>query len=71
MKTCFSAGKLMKLFGNPPFLKEPSLFLSNFFMTPLFVQILKPRTPPPAPPNFRRTHYGFNCVKSVQQVTAT
>ena len=47
MKTCFSAGKLMKQFGNPhPFLKEPSLstnplFLSNFFMTPLFVQILR------------------------------
>ena len=56
MKTCFSAGKLMKQFGNPPFVKEPSpfqltpRFLRNFFMTPLFVQILKTRTPPP---NFR------------------
>ena len=54
MKTYFSAGKLMKQFGNPPFLKEPPfstnpLFLSNFFMTPLFAQILKTRTP-----NFRR-----------------
>ena len=53
MKTCFSAGKLMKQFGNaPPFLREPPhfqatpLFLSNFFMTPLFVQILKTRTCP-------------------------
>ena len=23
MKTCFSSGKLMKQFGNPPFLKDP------------------------------------------------
>ena len=51
MKTCFSAGNLMKQFGNPPFLKEPPfqltpLFLSNFFMTPLFFQILKTRNPP-------------------------
>ena len=51
MKICFSAGKLMKQFGNPPFVKEPPLFqltprfLRNFFMTPLFVQILKTRTP--------------------------
>ena len=48
MKTCISAGKLMKQFGNPPFLKEPPfqlspLFLSNFFMIPLFVQTLKTR----------------------------
>ena len=54
MKTSFSAGKLMKEFGTPPpFLKEPPppfpLFLSNFSMTPLFVQILKTRNPP----NFR------------------
>ena len=57
MRTCFSAGKLMKQFGNPPFLKEPPLstiqlthpppqFLSNFFITPLFAQILKIRNPP-------------------------
>ena len=52
MKTCFSEGKLMmKQFGNrpskrtPPFQLTP-LFLSNFFMTPLFVQILKTRAPP-------------------------
>ena len=55
MKTCFSE-KLMKQFGNHPFLREhPSfqltpLFLSNFFMTLLFVQILEIRNPP----NFRR-----------------
>ena len=39
-----------------PFLKESHfqltpLFLSNFFMTPLFVQI--PKTRYPSPPNFR------------------
>ena len=56
MKTCFSE-KLMKQFGNHPFLREhpppfqlTPLFLSNFFMTPLFVQILKIRNPS----NFRR-----------------
>ena len=42
MKTCFLEEKLMKQFRNPFFLREPSfqltpLFLSNFFMTPLFV----------------------------------
>ena len=51
MKTCFSEGKLMKQFGNPPLsnrtpLSTNPLFLSNFFMTPLFVQISKTRTPP-------------------------
>ena len=50
MKTCFSEGNLMKQFGSLPFLREPPLssnplFLSNFFMTPLFVQILKRRSP--------------------------
>ena len=47
-------GKLMKQFGNPPKRTPPPfplipLFLSNFFMTPppLFVQILKTRTPLP------------------------
>ena len=49
MKTCFSEGKLMKQFGNPP-LSKP-LFLINFFMTSPFVQMSKTRTPPP--PNFR------------------
>ena len=55
MKTCFSEGKLMKQFGNPPLSKRTPpfqltpLFLSNFFMTPLFAQISKTRTPP----NFR------------------
>ena len=50
MKTCFSEGKLMKQFGTPPFQQTP-LFLSNFFMTPLFFQILKTRNP--LPTNFR------------------
>ena len=52
MKTCFSEGKLMKKFGIPlPLFSKRtpistnSLFLSNFFMTPLFVQIFKRRTP--------------------------
>ena len=59
MKTCFSEGKLMKQFGNPPLSKRTPpfqltpLFLSNFFMTPLFVQISKTKTPPSLPPNFR------------------
>ena len=57
MKTCFSEGKLMKQFGNPSLSKRtppPSpfqltfLFLNNFFMTPLFVQISKTRNIPPA-----------------------
>ena len=57
MKTCLSEGKLMKQFGPPPILREPPfqitpLFLSNFFMTPLFVQILKTRNPP----DFRGDH---------------
>ena len=56
MKTCFSEGKLMKQFGNPPLSKRTPLatnplFLSNFFMNPFFVQLSK--TPPP-PANFMR-----------------
>ena len=52
MKTYFSEGKLMRQFGNYPLSKRTPLFqltplsLSNFFMTPLFVQILKTRNPP-------------------------
>ena len=52
MKTCFSEAKLMKQFGNPPFLREPPLSANppiseQIFDDPLFVQILKTRTPPP------------------------
>ena len=57
MKTCFSEAKLMKQFGNPPLSKRTPppfqltpLFLSNFFMAPLSVQISKTRN---LPPNFR------------------
>ena len=44
----------MKQFGNPPLsmmtpFQLTPLFLSNFFMIPLFVQISKTRNPP----NFR------------------
>ena len=53
MKTSFSEGKLTKQFGNPLFLRGPPLpfqltplFLSNFFMTPLFFKISKTRNPP-------------------------
>ena len=53
MKTCFSEGKLVKQFGNPPLSKRTPppfqltpLFLSNFSMTPLFLQISKTRTAP-------------------------
>ena len=57
MKKCFSEGKLIKHFVNTPFLREPLSFhfqlnplsLNNFFMTSLFVQILKTRNCP----NFR------------------
>ena len=47
MKTCFSEGKLMKQFGNPPPSKRiPPLSTnplnpSNFFMIPIFVRFLK------------------------------
>ena len=49
MKTCFFEGKLMKQFGNPlserlPLSTNPYIS-EQFFMTPLFVQILKKRTP--------------------------
>ena len=53
MKTCFSEVKLMKHFGNPllskrtpPIFQLTPLSLSNFFMTPLFVRILKTGNPP-------------------------
>ena len=60
-KTCFSEEKLIKQYAPTPppppprFLREPllstnPLFLNNFFITLLFVQILKIRT---LPPNFR------------------
>ena len=55
METSFSEGKLMKQFGTPLFLTETpplstnSLFMSNFFMTPLFIQISKTTSHP----NFR------------------
>ena len=51
MKACFSEEKLIKQLDPLPFLilSINPLFLSNFFMTLLFVQVLKIRTPP----NFR------------------
>ena len=59
MKTCFSEEKLIKQFGNPTLSKTTWSFLSNFFMNPLFVQIIKIRTPPPH--NFRgRGNYVHN-----------
>ena len=51
MKICYSEGKLMKEFGNPPLSKRTPLvstnplFLTSFFMTLLFVQISKLRNP--------------------------
>ena len=50
MKTCFSEEQLMKQFGNPSILREPPFQLTppiseHFFMTSLFVQILKTRNP--------------------------
>ena len=47
MKTCFSAGKLMKQFGNLP-LSKRALLSTN----PPICQNFKNQKPPP--PNFRR-----------------
>ena len=49
MKTCFSKGKTDETIWEAPLSKRPPppLFLSNFFMTTLFVQILKTRTSSP------------------------
>ena len=59
----------MKQFGNPPF-QLTLLFLSNFFMTPLFVQISKVRTPaPPSSPILGErklcSHWEMFCKKGV------
>ena len=65
MKTYFSEGKLMRQFGNYPLSKRTPLFqltplsLSNFFMTPLFVQILKTRNPPSFRGRKLCTNYGY------------
>ena len=53
MKTCFSEEQLTTQFGNPAILSEPPFQLTpppppiseHFFMTSLFVQILKTRNP--------------------------
>ena len=55
MKTCVSEEKLIKQFGTPllpssenpppPALSINPLFLSNFFITTLFVQVLEMRNP--------------------------
>ena len=50
MKTCFSEGKLMKQFGNPPF--QPPIS-EQFLWPPFFVQILKTKESPPSPHNFK------------------
>ena len=55
----------------PPLSKRTLPISEQFFHDPPLCPNFKTQNPPPAPPNFRRTHYGFNCVKSVQQVTAT
>ena len=51
MKKCFSQGKLMKQFGNSPFLRDPPFnkppISEQFFHDPPFVQILKTRYLPP------------------------
>ena len=46
MKTCISAGKLMKQFGNPPFLKEPPLSTISLISEQFFHD-------PPLCPNFK------------------
>ena len=45
MKTCLR--KTDEAIWDPPPLSTNPLFLSNFFITPLFVQIPKTRMPPP------------------------
>ena len=53
MKTCFSAGKLMKQFETPPpFLKEPPLstkppISEQIFYDPLLCPNFKNQNPPP------------------------
>ena len=55
MKTCFSEGKLMKQFGNPPFLRYPPLsanllIFEQFFHDPPLCPNFKNKNPAP---NFR------------------
>ena len=67
MKTCLSEGKLMEQFGNPP----PPLFLSNFFITPLFVQISKTRNPSPLIVGGEDTMWSvFPCIRTNSFVLA-
>ena len=51
MKTCFSAGKLMKQFGNPPPSTNPPISEQFFHDPPLCPNFKNQKTPPP--PNFR------------------
>ena len=57
MKTCFSAGKMMKQFGNPPLSKRTPLSTNppiseQFFHDPPLCPNFKNQNPPPLP-NFR------------------
>ena len=65
MNTCFSEGKLMKQFGNPPFLREPPPLSTNttiseqFFHDPHLCPNFKNKNPPP---NYRGGGGGENYV---------
>ena len=68
MKTCFSEGKLMKQFGNPPFLREPPPFQltpisEQFFHDPRLFPNFKKKNPP----NFRGWggNYEFMMMKVI------
>ena len=63
MKACFSKAKLMKQFGNPPFLRElplstyPSIS-EQFFHDPPLCPNFKNKNPPS--PNFRGKETAFS-----------
>ena len=74
MKTCFSEGRLMKQFGNPPFSKRTRLstnppFSEQFFHDPLLVQISKTRPPPTLISGWRGNYERVVSIKKKQGVS--
>ena len=50
MKQCFSEGKLMKQFGNPPFLREHPLSTNPLIPEQFFMTLLCPNFKNKSPP---------------------